>query len=113
MHRVAQASVEELDEKLLLLSLDWASTINPFRSSTLTEEERAWFQDFCCLDVLCSKPADRAFVLREIRTHWRTEAAFDQFVRRELPAILETSKRNYSNQLLRVTSSALEAQFHG
>ena len=113
MHRVAQASLDELDEKLLLLSLDWGSTTNPFSSSTLTEKERAWFQEFRCVDVHCSKPADRAFVLREIRTHWGTEAAFDNFVRQELPPILEKSKRNYGNQLLRVTASALEAQFHG
>ena len=54
---------------------------------------------------------DRATVLAAIREKFGSEAAFDQFVRTHLPAVLERSKREYSSNLLNVAADALERSF--
>ena len=59
----------DLRGKLLLLSLDWSSSLNPFHSGRLTAAERAQFVDFSCLKLQCTKPADRAFVLAQVGGH--------------------------------------------
>jgi len=97
--------------KLLLYSLEWRSSLNPFRSAEMTEGEKSYFSDFSCRNARCYKPADRGFVLEEIRRHWGSEEIFDDFVRNELPVVFAESKRNYSRQLMRVANRSLELLF--
>ena len=128
----------DLRGKLLLLSLDWSSSLNPFHSGRLTSAERAYFVDFSCLKLQCTKPADRAFVLaqvvsfpctspapavracqlvsptapvEQVREKWGSEDEFDAFVRNELPELLETGKRRYFGQPWRVLANAFDALF--
>ena len=103
-----------LDEKLVLLSLDWPSVFNPFKRAVPTQGELDWFRGFeCAKQVECAKPSDRADVLAEIREVWRSEEEFDQFVREELPKIFEQSKTRYSRQLQRVMYNAFDIAFGG
>ena len=73
----------DLRGKLLLLSLDWSSSLNPFHSGRLTEAERAHFVDFSCLKLQCTKPADRAFVLAQVVSCSCTSPALGSGRRRE------------------------------
>lgn len=102
-----------LDERLLLLSPTWPSVFSPFKSARLTEEELAPFTGFTLSEVQCALPRDRAIVLEEIRRKWGSEAAFETFVRTELPELLAASKRRYSKQIARVAGRALEMAFGG
>ena len=102
-----------LDEKLVLLSLDWPSVLHPLKPAALTDGERAWFEGFSCTKVQCAKPCDRATVLGQIREEWGSEEAFERFVQTELPLVLERSKRRYSRQLLRTTFEAFDLAFGG
>ena len=97
--------------KLLLLSLDWPSSLNPFKRPRLSEHEKKLITNFSCRDADCFMPRDRATVLAAIREKFGSEAAFDQFVRTHLPAVLERSKREYSSNLLNVAADALERSF--
>ena len=58
--------------RLLLFSLEWPG-FALFMQTSLGPEELAWCTSFSCLDVLCAKPQDRAFVLGEIRETWKSE----------------------------------------
>lgn len=102
-----------LDEKLVLLSLDWPSVLHPLKPAALTKGERDWFKGFSCAMVQCAKPSDRAYVLGQIRQEWESEEKFEDFVRDELPKILEHSKRRYSRQLLRTMFDAFDLAFGG
>ena len=104
---------DHLDGRLLLLSPTWPSVFNPFKSARLTEEELAPFTGFTLAEVQCAMPRDRAIVLEEIRRDWGSEAAFEGFVRTELPKVLAASKRRYSQQLSRVAGRAFEMAFGG
>lgn len=107
-----------LDEKLLLLSLKWPPIWHPRKSRDLTHDERSWFAGFSCANVRCSKPADRATVLGMIRERWKRpgvagEAAFDEFVRTRLPAVLQRSKQRYAQQLAHTMHDAFDLAFGG
>ena len=97
--------------KLLLLSLKWPSSLWPFKRASVSKEEREWFANFSCRKAGCFKPADRAYVLAEIRKDFGSEEAFDHFVRTNLPAVLERSKREYSGKLMAVARDVADLVF--
>ena len=101
----------DLDEKLLLLSLAWPSSLSPFKRSGLSQKELGWMRDFKSEKADCYMPADRAFVLAEIRQKWGSTEAFDRFVAEELPPIMEASKRKFSQQLKTTALEAIELLF--
>ena len=104
---------DHLDQRLLLLSPTWPSVFNPFKSAQLTKEELKPLTHFTLAEVQCAMPRDRAIVLEEIRRTWGSEAAFEGFVRTELPTLLASSKLRYSRQLSRVAGRAFEMAFGG
>ena len=104
---------DHLDERLLLLSPTWPSVFNPFKSAQLTEEELKPLTHFTLAEVQCAMPRDRAIVLEQIRREWGSEAAFETFVRTQLPGLLASSKRRYSRQMARVAGRAFEMAFGG
>ena len=81
------------------------------RDGKLDEAELGWFKTFSCRDARCFKPSDRSTVLAEVRAGWGSEAAFDSFVRNELPFVLLRSKRQYRKQLRTVFFQQLELIF--
>ena len=99
---------DELDAKLLLLSLEWPSSLSLRKESALTDKELEPLLTFRCRDAQCFKPADRAYVLSEIRRSYGSEEAFDAFVRTRVPEVLRRSKARYSKQLTTVASTALD-----
>jgi len=100
-----------LPEHLLLLSLEWPSTLNPLKRSELHDSERAWFERFSCRNAKCCKPSDRALLLAKIRSEWGSEARFDAFVRHDLLDVMRQSKRRYQGQLGAVAKVSLELVF--
>ena len=120
---------DHLDSRLLLLSPKWPSVFNPLESSRLSdilsmcrtrqyvplhcEEELALLTGFRLADVECAKPADRAIVLDAIRSEWGSEAAFEDFVRTQLPPVLAASKQRYSRQVAIVAGRAFGMAFGG
>ena len=103
---------DEPEESLLLDTGDRdGSTLNPFKPARLSAHEKNLIATFSCRDADCFLPRDRATVHGEIREKFGSEAAFDEFVRTHLPAVLERSKREYSSNLLNVASDALEKSF--
>jgi len=101
----------ELPQRLLLLSISWASVFSLFKDPELTAEERSAFCKFHCRDARCFKPSDRAYVLKAIRDEWGSEEVFDQYVQTELPKIFAASKRAYSQLLWLTLLSNLEHMF--
>ena len=91
------------------------------KSSELTDAEREWFTK-SAVDVHCTKPADRATVLHEMRREWgdpslsaaerersmRGIEEFNKFVSSELPAVLKESKGRYAKLVGRAASEAIE-----
>jgi len=106
-----KAKTRHPNRKLLLYSLEWPSSINPFKSAVITEEEKSWLQKFSCRSAQCYKPADRGFVLETIRREWGSEQLFDQYVRTELPIVFTRSKIEYSRQLMDVAKRSLDLLF--
>ena len=104
---------DHLDQRLLLLSPTWPSVFNPFKSAQLTKEELKPLTHFTLAEVQCAMPRDRAIVLEQIRREWGSEAAFETFVRTQLPVLLASSKRRYSQQMARVAGRAFEMAFGG
>ena len=100
-----------LHERLMLVSLEWPSSLSPASSPTLTETERGVLASFRCREAECFKPCDRATVLAAVRKDWGSEAAFDTFVQHDLVKVLEESKTRYSTWLAQVTSDTLELMF--
>ena len=100
-----------LHEKLMLVSLDWPSSLSPTSAPRLTENEREVLASFRCREAECFKPRDRATVLAAVRTDWGSEEAFDSFVQNDLVTVLEESKTRYSTWLAQVTSDTLELMF--
>ena len=92
----------QLDERLILLSLDWPSALDPRGSAELTAAELAPLRSFNCRDALCFKASDRGAVLKAVYEEYGSAEAFDQFVRTELPPILAECKRQYRSLLPRV-----------
>jgi len=104
---------DHLDQRLLLLSPTWPSIFNPFKSAQLTEEELKPIVNFSLAEVQCTMPRDRAVVLDAIRREWGSEAAFESFVRTQLPKLLAVSKRRYSQQIASVATRAFQMAFGG
>ena len=104
---------DHLDQRLLLLSPTWPSIFNPFKSAQLTEEELKPIVNFSLAEVQCTMPRDRAVVLDAIRREWGSEAAFESFVRTQLPKLLAVSKRRYSQQIVSVATRAFQMAFGG
>ena len=102
-----------LDRRLLLLSPTWPSVFSPLKSARLSAEERAPLDGFTLAGVQCAMPRDRAIVMDAIRREWGSEAAFEAFVRAELPGVLAASKRRYSRQLASVAARAFGMAFGG
>ena len=85
--------------RLLLLSLEWPSTLNPCKQKELTGAEAEMIAGFSCLKAQCYKPSDRAMLLRKIREQWDSEQEFDRFVQTELVRVIAESKAIYQGQL--------------
>ena len=100
-----------IDERLLLLSLDWPSTLSPLKAKGLSRAEEARFRDFSCLKAQCYKPSDRAMLLEWIRADWGSEEAFDDFVRTELLQVMRKSKARYFSQVREIVVNAFELVF--
>ena len=107
--RDKQRSGVDVQDHLLLLSLEWPTPLDPRKVATLTTEEEERLEKFSCLNVQCTKPADRQIVLAAIRKNWRehpetkkeVEAkdaywVFDTFVKTELRKVLLKSKASYA-----------------
>ena len=78
---------------------------------TLADDERSWLATYSCRNARCFKPIDRATVLAMVRDEWGSEAAFDRFVRTELPRILARSKKLYSTQMLAIALKMFDVLF--
>ena len=104
---------DHLSSRLLLLSPTWPSVFSPFKSGLLSEKELAPLTGFRLADVQCAMPRDRAIVLGSIRREWGSEAAFEDFVRTQLPQVLATSKQRYSRQMASVAGRAFGMAFGG
>lgn len=101
----------QLDGRLLLLSLEWPSTINPFKQQSLDGRELSWLKNFSCLDARCYKPSDRAMLLGFIEKEWESTDRFDAFVRTKLLQVLAQSKLSYQGQLGRVAQESFQLVF--
>ena len=104
----ASADRERGRSKLLLLSLEWPSSFNPFKRGSLSNHEEEWLSGFSCKHAETYKPKDRAQLLSDIREQWGSEDAFDEFVHTELLSVLRDSKAQYRRQLLDVATRSLE-----
>ena len=115
-----------VQDHLLLLSLEWPSPLQPNKDPYLTNEERRMLETFSCLQVQCTKPSDRHIVLAAIRKNWRevdlvTQQAvgkaedaherFDDFVRKDLVTVLSKSKAGYSRHATTEISKQFELFF--
>ena len=102
-----------MDSRLLMLSPEWPSVFNPFKSAQLSEEELAPLTGFRLAEVQCAMPRDRAIVLDAIRREWGSEDRFERFVRTQLPEVLAASKRRYTRQIASVMERAFQIAFGG
>jgi hypothetical protein len=115
-----------VQDHLLLLSLEWPSPLQPNKDPYLTNDERRMLETFSCLQVQCTKPSDRHIVLAAIRKNWRevdlvTQQAvgkaedaherFDDFVRKDLVTVLSKSKAGYSRHATTEISKQFELFF--
>ena len=82
--------------------------MSPFKSAELSEGELQQLYEFRCQDARCFKPADRAYVMAAIVEEFGSEAAFDLYVRKELPGILAECKKRYSRLLQTIGAQNLE-----
>lgn len=106
---------EDVEERLFILSLDWQRKRFTCGGGNyqLTEAEIGVFTSFSCTNVYCSKPADRAFVLNEIRENWGSESKFDTYVREVLPDIMMRSKKKFYDQTSTVMAHVFDLSFGG
>jgi len=105
---------EDAEERLFILSLDWQRNSFSCRdNSQLTEAEIDVFNNFSCMNVHCSKPADRAYVLNEIRKNWSSEIEFDTYVREVLPGVMTRSKKKFYDQTSTVMLHVFDLSFGG
>ena len=100
-----------LRSRLLLLSLEWPSSLHPLKRGELSAREEAWLEGFSCLHAQCYKPSDRARLLANIRAQWGSEAAFDRFVRADLLQVLRESKALYQQRLRTIAAQSFELVF--
>ena len=101
----------QLEGRLLLLCLEWPSTLNPCKSRRLSSGEVGWLANFRCLDAQCYKPSDRAMLLGLIEREWSSTEQFDDFVRTELTQVLAQSKAAYQGALSRVAGESFAMVF--
>ena len=101
----------ELRRRLLLLSLEWPSTLAPWKRHGLSAAEEGWLQHFRCVRAKCYKPSDRAMLLSRIRGEWGSEEAFDTFVHTELRAVMVQSKAQYQRQMSAVAADSVDLLF--
>jgi hypothetical protein len=95
--------IEQLGNRLVLLSPEWPSSLHPCKNSALSESELAPLRNFKCANARCHRPSDRALLLGSIRREWGTLEAFESFVHHELRQVYEVSKQRYTTQLSRVS----------
>ena len=99
----------ELKERVVVLSLEWGRgggsgssdhapppTDAAFEGLTASEVEM--IGGFSCVEAHCDSPAERAYLMNQIRTRWGDEGAFDAFVRGELAVVFAWSKRRFRRQ---------------
>jgi hypothetical protein len=72
-----RAHKNDLDQRLVLLSLSWPSVGYPFKSAEPTDEELNPIRTFDCNNARCFKPSDCAAVKEAIRKEWQSEDAFN------------------------------------
>ena len=101
----------ELQRKLLLLSLQWPSTLAPWKRQQLSADEERWLAEFRCVRAKCFKPSDRAMLLGRIRDEWGTEEAFDAFVHTELREVMVQSKAQYQRRMGQVAAESFDLLF--
>ena len=102
-----------LDEKLFLVSTEWEHFANPFKSRRLSEAELAPLRSFRLAHLKVFRPCDRADVIAAIVKRWGSEAAFEEFVRAELPTILAECRERYYGLLQRIAGDVLEKTVEG
>eukprot|EP00961_Rhodomonas_salina_P297155 3936990-Rhodomonas_salina.2 len=104
---------KDKSEWLLLFSMDWPSSLSPFKTARLTPEEEAVLHSFSFESADCFVPRDRVTVLRAIRQQFGSVEQFEAFVRHRLPQVLARSKQSYYTQLSSVAMAALALAFGG
>ena len=102
-----------LDEKLFLVSTEWEHFANPFKSRRVSEAELEPLRSFQLDNLRTFKPSDRADVIAAIEKRWGSEAAFEEFVRTELPIILAECRERYYGLLSRIAGDVLEKTIEG
>jgi hypothetical protein len=102
-----------LDEKLFLVSTEWEHFANPFKSRRVTEAELEPLRSFQLDNLRTFKPSDRADVIAAIEKRWGSEAAFEEFVRAELPIVLAECRERYYGLLPRIAGDVLEKTIEG
>merc|ERR1711865_1045720 len=97
------------DGKLQFIGLNWPAWWNPlnwFRTPALSPHELAAMKSFSCRAARCYLPANRAYILGEIRRAWGREEAFDLWVQEHMPKIVEWGKCEYMGASLRAVKEA-------
>jgi hypothetical protein len=106
-----RAHRNRLRSKLVMISVEWPSSLSPLKRGGLSAREERWLEGFSCLHARCYKPSDRARLLGNIRAQWGSEGAFDTFVRTELLEVMRESKAVYERQLWSVAAESFELVF--
>jgi hypothetical protein len=102
-----------LDEKLLLVSSEWEHFANPLKSRSVSKEELKPLRTFRLANLKVFRPCDRADVIAAIVKRWGSEAAFEEFVRTELPTVLVECRVRYYGLLQRIAGDVLEKTIEG
>jgi hypothetical protein len=85
-------------KKIVFLGLRWPAWWNPMRwicVARLDLDEALTLASFQVRRTRCASPIEKADTLRRLRREWGSEAAFDQFVREELPGTILEAKRRW------------------
>ena len=101
-------------DKLQFVGLEWPAWWNPFnwvRTQDLSEHERQTLKNFSCRAARCYSPADRAYILGEIRRKWGSEEVFDKWMHAHMPDIVLMGKREYMGVARRAVKEAAEFLF--
>ena len=102
-----------LDEKIFLVSTEWEHFANPFKTRRVSEAELEPLRSFQLDNLRTFKPSDRADVISAIEKRWGSEAAFEEFVRTQLPIILAECRERYYGLLARIAGDVLEKAIEG
>jgi len=85
-------------KKIVFLGLRWPAWWNPMRWMSIVRldlDEALTLANFQVRRTRCASPVDKADTLRRLREEWGSEAAFEQFVREELPGTILEAKRRW------------------